>query len=796
MTYPRWVTAAVASVTALLASGGLLVASAPAAVASAPAAVASAPAAAAGPAAATARALPASSVDFPGPVSQTAVKWTPNVFAGSLSCNPQWFGPGNRLCKHHTVYSQAVVNGEVVVVGAFTQACQAGPASTGHCTPGTLVTRNDIFAYQLGTGIIDPDFAPVMDQGPVYTVIAGPDNTVYVGGSFTTVNGVSEPGLAQLSVTPGQPGDGQVVPGFAAPLSGTVHALALDGNSLYIGGNFRTLIKKGIATEKGIARLDATTGAPDGSFTFTLGDPIPKDALQVEYMSLTPDGATLIIGGTFLQVNGLSIPRVALLATGGGLGATGTLDNWSAPVLANNCSSEHDEIRAIDSSPDGSYFVVATTGYRSAGGPSICDASARFETGATGTDVQPVWVNYAGGDSLYGVAVSSSAVYIGGHNRFINNECGNNFVCEANAVLVNGLAALDPNTGLALPWWHPQTSRGYGVDSLVLFPAGSYAGSNGGLLVGTNVNSIGGVYHSYNAIFPLTATAAQVPGGPIMSGIFSQGRLGGTDESTAGVAAMCVDDAGNGSAPGTTVQLTTCQNDAEQNWVVEPDGTIQINGMCLDTQNGATAPGTAVVLGTCNGSGTQVWAQPADGSLVNQAAALCLSDPGASTTNNTPLQIAACDGSVAQAWPLPAAPAPPAPPPTGSVFPTEEQHNGNVPCLDNAGGAAIAGSKIVLQACVGSKPEQWTMAANGTFQNFGMCLDTSGGGTTQGTLTVLNTCNGSATQVWTPGPNGGLVNQASGLCLDDPGFQTANGTQQQIYTCNGGSNQHWWLPEL
>ena len=771
----RWVTAAVATVTALLASGGLLALSAPAAVA--------------GPAAAASRALSPSSIAFPGLVSQTPVKWTPNVFAGSPSCNPQWFGPGNRLCKHHTIYSQAVVNGEVVVVGAFTQACQEGPAADAHCVPGTLVTRDDIFAYQLGTGTIDPNFAPVLDQGPVYSVIAGPNDTVYVGGSFTTVNGVSEPGLVQLSVTPGQPTDGQVVSGFAAPLSGTVHALALSGTALYVGGNFRTLIKKGIAPEKDIARLNATTGAPDGSFTFTLGDPITKDPLQVEYMSLTPDGGTLIIGGTFLQMNTQNIPRVALLSTGGGLGATGTLDNWSAPILANNCSSEHDEIRAIDSAPDGSYFVVATTGYKSAGGPSICDATARFETGATGTDVQPTWVNYAGGDSLYAVAVSGSAVYIGGHDRFINNECGNNFVCEANAVLVNGLSALDPSTGLALPWWHPQTSRGYGVDSLVLFPAGSYAKSNGGLLVGTNVDSIGGAYHSYDAIFPLTSTAPQVPGGSIMSGIFSQGRLGGTDESTAGVAAMCADDAGNSSAPGATVQLTTCQNDPEQNWTVEPGGTIQINGLCLDTQGGGTAPGTAVVLGTCAGSGTQSWAQGAGGSLVNQGSGLCLDDPGESTTNNTALQIATCDGSIEQSWPLPAAPASPAPPAVGSVYPTEEQHNGDVPCLD-----AAAGGKAVLQACVGAKPQQWTMAANGTFQNASLCLDTAG--TFQTALVVLNTCSGSSTQVWTPGPNGSLVNQASGLCLDDPGLNTANGTQMQLYGCNSGPNQDWWLPEL
>src|SRR5579859_3367380 len=299
----RWVAAAGAGVVTLLAGGGLLVASAPAAVAG--------PAAVARPCAATARSLPASNDTFPDLVSQAPVKWTPNVFACSLSCNPQWFGPGNRLCKHHTIYSQAVVNGEVVVVGAFTQACQTGPAASGHCAPGTLVTRNDIFAYQLGTGAIDPNFAPVLDQGPVYSVVAGPDNTVYIGGGFNTVNGTSSEGIAQLSVTPGLPTDGQLVPGFAGQTTGVVRALALDGgNALYAGGPFT---KVDGVKERGIARLNATTGAVDPSFKFTLGNPITGTSLEVEQTALTPDGSTLVIGGTFQSVDGQAISRIALI---------------------------------------------------------------------------------------------------------------------------------------------------------------------------------------------------------------------------------------------------------------------------------------------------------------------------------------------------------------------------------------------------------------------------------------------------------------------------------------------------
>ena len=85
------------------------------------------------------------------------------------------------------VYDTAYVNGDVVVVGAFTQACQPGTLAQGLCKPGTQVTRDDIFAYQAGTGLIDPNFAPQLDKGPAWTVIAGPagSNTVYVGGSFT-----------------------------------------------------------------------------------------------------------------------------------------------------------------------------------------------------------------------------------------------------------------------------------------------------------------------------------------------------------------------------------------------------------------------------------------------------------------------------------------------------------------------------------------------------------------------------------------------------------------------------------
>jgi hypothetical protein len=732
--------------------------------------------------AASAGAATTHAVVLPGPVSQTAVSYTPDVFAGS-SC-------GAACRASSTIYSTVVVNGEVVVAGAFTQVCTPAPASYAQC-PGT-VPADFIFAFDPATGSIDPDFAPVLDQGPVYALAAGPGNTVYAGGAFSTVNGTSATGLAQLQVTPGSPStDGQLVPGFAGHTNGAVTALEANGEALYVAGEFTTVDGKAAK----VGRLKTTTGALDGSFHITISNPAYGQVLKVKRMALTPDGSMLAIAGTFLTVNGQSIPRLALIGTGGGIGRTATVANWSAPLLANNCSHQHNYINGVDFSADGSFLVIADTGYRPVNGNGLCDAAARFETGATGSDVQPTWVNYSGGDSFASVAVAGSVVYLGGHQRWANNECGDNVVCEANAVLVNGLTAVDANTGVALPYWHPQTSRGVGVTSLTPFPAGTFPGSDGGLVIGTDVSIIAGARHDELALLPMTGTTSPTPGGPIQSGMFSQGRLGGLDETSQGTAAMCADDANNSSAPGNPVELRTCASSNEQNWTIVQKSRMQINGLCLDTQGGGTSDGTPVVVGTCNGSTSQQWHQSGS-TLVNQASGTCLNDPGASTTSGTQLQILTCNGAIEQAWPLPAAQAPPPPPPTGPLYPQEVQSSSQVPCLTDAHNSTTPGTPVILSTCLGYQGQNWTAEPDGTIRIRGLCLDTQGEGTTQGTPTVLSTCNSSTTQVWTqvPASDYAVINQASGMCLNDPNFQTANGTQLQIWPCNGGSNQQYRLP--
>ena len=71
----------------------------------------------------------------------------------------------------------------------------------------------------------------------------------------------------------------------------------------------------------------------------------------------------------------------------------------------------------------------------------------------------------------------------------------------------------------------------------------------------------------------------------------------------------CVTAFGNGTANGTRVVLSTCNNGAGQNWTQRPDGSVSDlqSGRCFQPTGGATANGTLLILSDCNGQPYQRW---------------------------------------------------------------------------------------------------------------------------------------------------------------------------------------------
>jgi PKD repeat protein len=224
--------------------------------------------------------------------------------------------------------------------------------------------------------------------------------------------------------------------------------------------------------------------------------------------------------GNFKQVNGITHDQIVRINLN--TDAAVVDDSWNTTVFTTACSSSAFDswVRDVSYSPDGSYFVVVGTGGPHPG--QYCDAAIRFETPSTGTTVAPTWADWTGGDSLWSVAVTGTAVYVGGHQRWLNNPNGTDSA-QAGAVPRPGLGALDPITGIPLSWNPGRNPRGAGAWAVLATPAG--------LWVGSDTEWIGNfLYHRKRiAFFPLSSGLPTALGNPgaLPNDIFKLGQYSG-----------------------------------------------------------------------------------------------------------------------------------------------------------------------------------------------------------------------------------------------------------------------------
>ncbi|GAA2081104.1 hypothetical protein [Actinomadura alba] len=374
-----------------------------------------------------------------------------------------------------TVRAIAVVGTKVVVGGNFEKVREAG-------TGKPEIARHNIFAFDAATGKVDATFKPKLD-GTVYALQPGPSNTVYAGGSFAFVNGVGLGALAQLKVPAGT-----AVTTFKPRVGGgLVFTMVRRNANIYIGGKFTKVATK---PRTMLARVNATTGAVDDNFNLAVSTP-RQGELKVFNLAVNPQDTRLLINGTFTKVAGQRRYQIAMIDT---TKKPVALTTWATERYATPCNINAFDtyMRGMDFAPDGSYFVVVTTG-GPGGTTQLCDTAARWETAKTGSGQQPTWVNYTGGDTLLSVSVTGAAVYVGGHQRWQDNPQGRDFAGPG-AVSRPGIAALEPLKGKALAW-NPTRTRGHGVEALVATPTG--------LWVGSDTDQLGKEYHGRVGFFPL-----------------------------------------------------------------------------------------------------------------------------------------------------------------------------------------------------------------------------------------------------------------------------------------------------
>ena len=370
---------------------------------------------------------------------------------------------------------------------------------------GAIVDQPYLFAYDINTGEMIDDFDPVLD-GEVRSLEPNADlSGFYLGGRFKVIDGAFATRVAEIDYF------GERNAQFTPSADAMVLAIAANEDTVFLGGLFTTVNGIGHVS---LGAVDATTGANIGGFDIQAVGAVGKAGSDsVRSLDIDSAGDTLLVVHTAERMGGAG-DTVANLGAAlidiPSLEVTNWQTDWYAETYT-QCSQSALQLRDGEFSPDGSYFVLVQKGNWK------CDDAIAFSTADDGAGNDPLWVTKLH-DSVYSVGITDAAVYVGGHFCFVKDWgpmtveeavadpwenkpelCqslgGNDDVGEFDARYQ--FAALDPATGAALDW-EPVTNSQEGV--LEITPI------DRGLLVGHDRDLVGGFSVGRQAFFDFGGT--------------------------------------------------------------------------------------------------------------------------------------------------------------------------------------------------------------------------------------------------------------------------------------------------
>jgi hypothetical protein len=373
--------------------------------------------------------------------------------------------------------------GTMYAVGTFTEIDGYNGTSTQE------FPRNNIFSFSDTAPFTVTAWNPDVN-GTVNTIAFSQGNCAdaYIGGQFTSVSGTAVHNIAEVDTA-----TGLVVPGFRDSANGQVETIKGYGDHLLVGGFFTAI--NNTKNDPYMAGLNPVTGKDDGFVSLAISghetyQGVHTNPTRIYNQQLSNDGTMDLVEGDFTSVAGQPRQQIFMLNL---TGTTATLTGWTSSEFGQHCGDSHPlYITSAAWSPDDSTVYVADTGYKPLDWngtfplTTLCDAAAAFP--ATQTTVSHTWVNYTGCWSLFSVAADSSAVYVGGHERFADNQNG----CKSHgpgAIPAPGMGGFTPSDGALLENSAGTAGlysrgRGLGADDMLLTSAGLWIASDN--LDGTN----------------------------------------------------------------------------------------------------------------------------------------------------------------------------------------------------------------------------------------------------------------------------------------------------------------------
>jgi PKD repeat protein len=462
----------------------------------------------------------------------------------------------------------------------------------------TTYQQAGLASYNLTTGLVDAQFRPSFNGG-VAAVEASPDGTkLFVGGSFNTVNGVAKQKVASLNLTTGAP---LSTFGFSNSTNNQVQSLAATNSTLYVGGRYSRI--NGVL-RTGVAAVNAASGVVDQSFDNNLSGGIGVNGqLGVPQLKLTHDETKLLVVHTGRQIDGQDRLGMGIIDT-----STKELLPWRSLLWDENLGRVGGVTRicCADIAPDDSYFVVSSGSGGDA--PPISDTAIAYPltpAALQDSDVQPLWISRHF-DSIYSVAITEVAVYVGGHFQFIESPTSDDpwpgldnvgygtgqglsgYGLGDQVVRRDHIAAISPVDGKALEWNPTGGSNSFeGDKAMEATPRGLFVGGDGQFKGGVRTGRVG--FFDFSSVtFP-----AALPDTTISTPIEGRVVADGTPFDITGTARV---------ASGTVGRVQVQVRDRDSGQYLQDDGTAF-----------TTFGGTANTLNaTLSGSGTtRTWSIPA-----------------------------------------------------------------------------------------------------------------------------------------------------------------------------------------
>jgi hypothetical protein len=264
-------------------------------------------------------------------------------------------------------------------------------------------------------------------NGAVYAAAVDANGNLYIGGTFTFVGTVAANNIAMWNGSSWAAlGSGIGANGFTP----AVYALALNGTTLYVGGNFRTA---GGATANFIAQWN-------GGAWSTLGS-----GMNSTVFALAVSGSTLYAGGPFTTAGGVSANYVA---------------QWNGSTWSALGSGMNNYTYALAVS--GTNLYAGGT-FTTAGGISV-NYVAEWN-GSTWSAVGSGMVTSNGG--VYALAVNGATLYAGG------------YFAAAGGITASNIAQWNGSAWSALGSGATNTVAALAVGGSTLYAGGYFTNANG-----------------------------------------------------------------------------------------------------------------------------------------------------------------------------------------------------------------------------------------------------------------------------------------------------------------------------